>query len=144
MKIVTAAAIILDGHLLIAQRQGGDSNGLWELPGGKVEENEAPEDCLARELKEELGITARIGAMLGSSRIDAEPGKLMLVAFMINEFSGIPSASVHSKVEWIKPGEEENYEFCPADVQLVAQAMSRIKELERKAPDRHPERGATT
>lgn len=142
--MVTAAAITRDGHLLIAQRHGGDSSGLWELPGGKVEENEAPKDCLARELKEELGITAHIGPMIGSSSIDSKHGKLMLIAFMVNEFSGIPSASVHSKVEWIKPGEENNYEFCPADVQLVARAMSRIKELERKAPDRNPERGATT
>ena len=74
MKLVTAAAIIEEGSLLIAKRGGeSDLEGLWELPGGKVEEGESPEECLERELFEELGVRTDIFEEFASNEI---PGKV--------------------------------------------------------------------
>lgn len=59
--VIIAAAVIRDGDkVLIAQRQGGPLAGKWEFPGGKLEPGESPEQCLARELKEELGIDVTV------------------------------------------------------------------------------------
>jgi mutator protein MutT len=61
-KVVTAAIIRRNGSVLLARRSSGEKlAGFWEFPGGKVEDGETPEECLARELDEELGIQARIG-----------------------------------------------------------------------------------
>jgi len=68
MVTVTAALIARDGRLLVARRAAGRSQGgLWEFPGGKLEPGEAPEDCLRRELREELGIESTVGAFFDES-----------------------------------------------------------------------------
>lgn len=59
--IVTTAVIRQDGKVLVARRQGGHLAGKWEFPGGKLEPGESPEQCLARELKEELELEVRVG-----------------------------------------------------------------------------------
>jgi 8-oxo-dGTP diphosphatase len=63
MTVVVAAAIIVEhGRVLLTQRKPGTHlGGLWEFPGGKVEDGEDPKDALARELREELGIEALVG-----------------------------------------------------------------------------------
>ena len=62
---VTAAVIEKDGRILIAKRRIGDRHGgRWEFPGGKIDSGETPEECLKRELREELGIEAEIGELL--------------------------------------------------------------------------------
>lgn len=64
---VTAAILENDGRILIAQRKSSDHlSGKWEFPGGKIEHGETPEECLARELKEEFDIYVTIGDFLGS------------------------------------------------------------------------------
>ena len=65
---VTAAILVRDGKILIAQRKSSDHlAGKWEFPGGKIEYGETPEDCLKRELHEEFGIDTRIGVFLAES-----------------------------------------------------------------------------
>ena len=55
--VVTAGVVVRNGSILVARRKSGSHlEGLWEFPGGKLEPNESPEECLAREFKEELGV----------------------------------------------------------------------------------------
>ena len=66
---VTAAIIRRPGQILLARRQaGGHLAGHWEFPGGKIEDGEPPEECLARELEEEFGVAAEVGAFIPSGR----------------------------------------------------------------------------
>ncbi len=129
MVIVTAAAIIEGGRLLIARRTDGEGTaGLWELPGGKSEPGETPEECLKRELLEELGIEAEIGASIGDSPIKAAKSPMMLKAFLARIVSGQPVASVHSEVRFVDSEELRRYEFCPADIPLIAAVRGLMEE----------------
>lgn len=59
--VIVTAAVIRDGDkVLVAERQGGPLAGKWEFPGGKLEPGESPDQCLAREIKEELGLAVRV------------------------------------------------------------------------------------
>ncbi len=128
MVIVTAAAIIEEGRLLIARRMDGEGTvGLWELPGGKVEPGETPEECLKRELLEELGIEAEIGGNLGESPIATARTPMMLKAYLARIVSGKPVAKVHSELRFVKIEEMAFFDFCPADIPLIA-AAARIME----------------
>lgn len=122
MRIVTAAVIIEEGKLLIARRgEGFDQAGLWELPGGKAEEGETLRECLSRELKEELGITASIGDEIIRVGIPGREGKMELVALKADIEEGRPMAAEHSEIAWISSDELESYKFCPADVLMLAE-----------------------
>lgn len=64
LLVVACALVDADGRVLIAQRpEGKQLAGLWEFPGGKVEQGETPEDCLVRELREELGIETKTACL---------------------------------------------------------------------------------
>lgn len=127
--IVTAAAIIEDGRLLIARRMEGERTaGLWELPGGKVEPGETPEDCLRRELLEELGIDAEIGEIIGESAISTAKVPMTLKAYLARIVNGEPLARVHSELRFVSAGELEDFSFCPADVPLIATARRIMEE----------------
>ncbi len=129
MVIVTAAAIIRDGRLLIARRiEGEGTAGLWELPGGKVEPGETPEQCLKRELLEELGIEAEVGESIGESLIKTARVPMTLKAYITRIVSGTPLASVHSEIRFVTAGELHRFDFCPADVPLIAAARRIMEE----------------
>ena len=82
MKDVTAAIIVKDGKVLIAKRKPTDKlPDKWEFPGGKIEPDETPRDCLAREMKEEFGITVSVGEFLGESVYHYEHGAIRLLAY---------------------------------------------------------------
>ena len=93
MKIhidVTAAVIIADNQVLAARRKAGSHlAGFWEFPGGKIEAGETPEVCLQRELKEELGITSKIGRFLGESLYDYDVKIVRLMAYKVEQFEVI-------------------------------------------------------
>ena len=129
MLIVTAAAIIEDGRLLIARRMDGERTaGLWELPGGKAETGETPEECLRRELLEELGIEAEIGENIGDSAISTAKVPMILKAYLARIVSGEPVSRVHSELRYVYPDELEDFRFCPADVPLIAIARRILEE----------------
>lgn len=119
-KLVTAA-IMTDGQrVLIAKRRADNASaGRWEFPGGKIEERESPEQCLAREMKEEFGIEVEVGNFFGESLYDYENGSIRLVAYWARWISGELSLNVHEAVKWVQPGELEVYDFLPADVPLA-------------------------
>jgi len=117
--IVTAAVVERHGRLLITRRiDGSHLAGHWEFPGGKCEPGESPEECLARELLEELGVAAVVGREIyrtlyayGDRRLD--------LRFFACEFDGDPSPLIGQEIRWAARGELCELQFPPADKELV-------------------------
>lgn len=120
MKTVTAAIFRNDQQVLIFKRALGEKlEGMWEFPGGKVEEKETLESCLVRELSEELNIQAVIGKEIGRSRFKYSHGEIELVALEVLSFSGEIKLSVHDEMQWMKINELSKIELAPADIGLI-------------------------
>lgn len=125
VQTVTAAVLCQNGKLLIARRPASDKlANKWEFPGGKMEDGETPEACLARELKEELGIEANVGAFLGESIHRYRHGAVRLLAYQACWKNGELEPKVHSAITWVPVGELDHYDFAPADVPFVKKLMS--------------------
>lgn len=119
-KLVTAAIMMEERRVLIAKRRAVKSlTGGWEFPGGKVEEGESLEQCLAREMKEEFGIDVEVGAFFGESLYDYENGTIRLMAYWTRWMGGEISLNVHEEFRWVLPEELERYDFLPADIPLA-------------------------
>jgi 8-oxo-dGTP diphosphatase len=120
-RLLVVAAILLDnGRVLLAQRPPGDPlEGLWELPGGKVEEDETPERCLARELAEECGVTVDVGRMYAASSYNYPHATITLLAYLIDRWRGEFAAHEHSGVRWVSLAEAKHLPLAPADIPIV-------------------------
>lgn len=120
MKRVTAAVIIEHGCLLIARRPPGDHlEGMWELPGGKIEDGETPQQCLERELLEELAMDARAGDIVASTTYDYDHGSFEMLALIAVRTSDYKLVA-HDRVAWVRRDEIASHPLAPADVELVA------------------------
>ncbi|WP_448384025.1 (deoxy)nucleoside triphosphate pyrophosphohydrolase [Desulfosoma sp.] len=123
-KTVTAAILERDGCVLLAQRPAGDPLALmWEFPGGTVEQGETPEECLRREMQEELGIHVEVAAFFGENRHRYDHGEIRLKAYRVRWISGRMRPAVHAAVRWVPIGELPGYEVAPADVPFVARLL---------------------
>jgi len=122
MRIVGTAIIINDENkILIGQRPVGKAlAGLWEFPGGKQEEGETVEQCIIREIKEELNVTCEVKDFLLTVSKEYEHGafKLMVYSAKITDMENL-TANVHQKLLWVTPKEMDNYEFPPADAEII-------------------------
>ncbi|AJZ89126.1 pyrimidine (deoxy)nucleoside triphosphate pyrophosphohydrolase [Klebsiella michiganensis] len=122
---VVAAIIESEGKILLARRpENGDQPGLWEFPGGKVEAGETQPAALARELLEELGITAQIGDYVASHRREVTGRMIHLHAWHVGTFSGEPTAHCHSELVWCDPPAAFDYALAPADIPLLNAFMA--------------------
>jgi 8-oxo-dGTP diphosphatase len=124
LLLVAAAALIdADGRVLICQRPEGKAMaGLWEFPGGKVEPGETPEQCLIRELQEELGITvasACLAPFVFASH-DYERFHLLMPLYLCRRWEGRIVAHEHKATAWVKPNRLGDYPMPPADAPLIA------------------------
>ncbi|MFA5026683.1 MAG: (deoxy)nucleoside triphosphate pyrophosphohydrolase [Candidatus Methylomirabilota bacterium] len=120
--IQVTAGILRDGErILICQRRAGGRFGLkWEFPGGTLEAGESLEACLRRELHEELGITAEIGALLHETEHHYPNGVAVhLVFFQVVRFEGAPVNQNFERMAWVRPEELPAYDFLEADRGLV-------------------------
>ncbi|NOZ95775.1 MAG: (deoxy)nucleoside triphosphate pyrophosphohydrolase [Acidobacteria bacterium] len=121
--IVVAAAVIRDGRgrILVATRpRGRHMEGLWELPGGKVDAGEDPEAGLVRELCEELGIEVRVGPPITFS-IHREPGRrILLLFFEAAIMDGVPAPLEGQQLRWVEPAGLSRLDMPPADAALIA------------------------
>lgn len=124
-KILLVAACALldqDGRILLAQRpQGKSLAGLWEFPGGKVEQGETPEETLVRELHEELGITTKIACLapLTFASHTYEAFHLLMPLYVCRRYEGIPHGREGQNVKWVKPQALRDYPMPPADEPLI-------------------------
>jgi len=117
---VAAAIIVNGGKILIAQRaENQNLAGKWEFPGGKVESGETPEECLVREIKEELGIKIEVDKFFAESIYRYATGTIKLIAYKARWIEGEYKLSVHSQIKWVKPDELEYYDLAPADISFV-------------------------
>lgn len=126
LKTILVSAIALidpDGRVLIAQRPEGKSMaGMWEFPGGKVEEGELPEQALIRECKEELNIdiTAACLAPFAFASHSYEKFHLLMPLFVCRKWEGVVEGMEGQRTKWVKIRELGDYEMPPADEPLVA------------------------
>lgn len=125
MKTVLVAAVALidvDGRVLLAQRPEGKSMaGLWEFPGGKVEQNETPEHALIRELEEELGIDtwASCLAPLTFASHSYDDFHLLMPLYACRKWDGAPRPREAQTLKWVRPLDMRSYPMPPADAPLI-------------------------
>ena len=123
--LVTGAIIQNDNNFLIGRRGKDEkSAGMWEFPGGKLEEGESPKECIKRELKEELNIDAEIGELFSSYTYNYPHVSYELFFFKVNSFFGEPVKSVHDKLKWEKLKNFYKYDFLPGDGPLIDKLIS--------------------
>ena len=121
LTLVAAAVLVSDGAVLLARRPLGDPlAGHWELPGGKIEMGESPEECLARELAEECGIGAEVGTLFAESTYRYPHAFIRLLAYWITSWSGDIRLHAHDAYCWATPGQLDGPLIAPADLPLLA------------------------
>ena len=129
-KLVLVAACALadaDGRVLLAQRpQGKAMAGLWEFPGGKIEDGERPEQTLIRELKEELGIAVSEACLapLTFASHSYPDFQLLMPLYVCRRWDGTVIAREAQQLAWVKPNKLRDYEMPPADVPLISHLMN--------------------
>ena len=126
--VVVGAALLRDGRLLAARRSAPpELAGRWELPGGKVEPGEEPEDALVRELREELGVDAE--------PVERIPGEWPLRApYVLRVWTVRPAAGSaepkplqdHDELRWLTPAEIWDVDWLDQDVPAVREAAARL------------------
>jgi mutator protein MutT len=122
---VSAGLVFRDGKLLITQRHAGAHlGGLWEFPGGKREEGETFEECLARELREELGIEVIVGEIVESLTHDYAEKSVHLKFFCCRWKQGEPQTLGCADFNWIRVQELDTYAFPAADQRLLVRLKS--------------------
>jgi len=121
LRFVAAALIVRDGEILIGQRRADQPMGsLWEFPGGKIEPGESAQQALARELSEELSISAEVGPAITRIRHHYRRGGAVdLQFFAVREFTGEIDNQIYQQVRWVKLAELTDYEFLAADRGLI-------------------------
>jgi mutator protein MutT len=120
--LVVAAVVERDGRILICQRRRGDRfELLWEFPGGKIQTGETPRNALARELREELGVPAQVGEEIYRTRHQYSQfsRELELIFHSATLGPGPLENRVFEQVAWAERGRLREYEFLPADRELV-------------------------
>ena len=123
MKVteVVAALIWRDKKFMICQRPAHKARGLlWEFVGGKVEQGETKEQALIRECKEELNIILSVGDVFMDVVHEYPDLMVHLTLFNATIVDGEPQKLEHNDIQWITPSEIQNYEFCPADEEILA------------------------
>ena len=122
MKIVGTASIFNENNeILIGQRpEGKDLAGLWEFPGGKLEEGETIEQCIIREINEELCVQCIVGKFLMEVVKEYKHGEFKLEVYeaKLKDKENL-KPMVHQNVKWVRVDELDDYEFPPADIDII-------------------------
>ncbi len=130
MISVTASILVNDGKVLIAKRSASDKlPSMWEFPGGKIEPNETPEQCLERELEEEFCISTSIEEYLGFTTYDYGHIHIKLLFYRTKWTGGDINPQVHDEIAFVSIEEMKKYDFAPADVPFVKKLRSGQIEL---------------
>jgi len=126
---VTATILIKDNKILIAQRKDSDVLACkWEFPGGKIEIDETPEECLKRELKEELNIDVSVNAFFTESIHSYPDFKIRLIAYLVTWDTGNLIVKDHEKVEWVSVKDLDRFDFAEADKPIVLKLKKEFRD----------------
>ncbi len=122
--LVTAALVRRNNQILIAQRPAtGRFANKWELPGGKIDPGETPQQCLQRELREELGLETNIGDLYSDTLYSHESGQIRQFTFWVELTDTSDNIQIyeHQAIAWVTLEELSQYEFAGADLAVVEQ-----------------------
>ncbi|MCM1190217.1 MAG: (deoxy)nucleoside triphosphate pyrophosphohydrolase [bacterium] len=120
MTEVVAALIWKDGKFMICQRPADKARGLlWEFVGGKVEPGETKEQALIRECREELAVELSVGRIYMDVTHEYPDLTVHLTLFEAQIAAGTPQKLEHNDIRWITPAEIPQYQFCPADKDIL-------------------------
>ena len=120
MVEVVAALIWENDKFMICQRPAHKSSALlWEFVGGKVEDGETKEQALMRECREELGIKISVGEIFTETVHTYPDITVHLTLFNASIEDGIPQKLGHNDIRWITPKEIPQFDFCPADIEIL-------------------------
>lgn len=126
MVEVVAALIWNNDEFMICQRPAHKARSLlWEFVGGKVESGETKEQALIRECKEELAITLSVDEVFMDVVHEYPDITVHLTLFNASIADGIPQKLEHNDIKWITPAEIPNYNFCPADEDILKEIIKR-------------------
>lgn len=128
-RIVVVGAALLDAGRLLAARRSAPPElaGRWELPGGKVEPGETPEQALARELHEELGVRAQVLARVPGEWPLREPYALQVWTARLRPASAAPAPlQDHDELRWLAPDELWSVDWLDQDVPAVREVADRL------------------
>ncbi len=133
MTILVVAAVVIDrGRVLVTQRpRGSHLAGMWEFPGGKVEDGEDPRAALQRELREEIGVDARVGDVLEVT-FHRYPQKDILLLFFhtfLQPSSPPPRTLDVAAVAWRTCDELIDEDFPPADITILERVRARLRQM---------------
>lgn len=121
IKVVAAILKKEDKILIAKKREGKPIAGMWEFPGGKIEEGETPEESLIRELREEMDIKIKVKEYVGESIYDYGDGKVIsLKGFTAEIVEGDIKLTDHDEYKWVTLEEIYNYKVAPADIPLIS------------------------
>lgn len=126
MTDVVAALIWRGEKFMICQRPVHKARGLlWEFVGGKVEPGETKEEALIRECCEELGVVLSVGDVFMEVVHEYPDLTVRLTLFHAFIKEGEPQKLEHNDIQWITPRQIQNYDFCPADVEILHTIMQK-------------------
>ena len=132
MTEVVSALIWKDNKFMICQRPAHKARGLlWEFVGGKVESGETKEQALIRECKEELDILLSVGDVFMDVIHEYPDITVHLTLFNAIIADGEPQKLEHNDIQWIVPSEIPNYEFCPADEEILKKIVCERNKIEK-------------
>ena len=121
---VTAAVIEKDGKVLIARRKRPLMGYSWEFPGGKLEDNETLEECLKREIREELSIEIEVGSLVSVNKhvLNCQSA-IALYAYRARYLSGSIELTDHEEIQWVSPEDLIKYDFPDPDRLIAKEVM---------------------
>jgi 8-oxo-dGTP diphosphatase len=124
--VVVAALITKGGRILVAQREEQDEWGLhWEFPGGTLEEDEGPQECIKRELREELGIEVEVEEIREAVFKRYKGFNILLLTYHCTITEGTPSAIRCREVRWVGKEELKGFPMPPADEEMRTNILQR-------------------
>lgn len=113
--------------MLACQRKGESDHPFeWEFPGGKIEQGETAEQCIIREIKEELDIEISVEKMLKAVDFDYPNKRITLIPFLCKRLSGLPKALDHNDLKWIDIGSYDELKWAEADKKLIINNLSSL------------------
>ena len=127
---VVAAIILQEGSVFATQRGYGKWKDWWEFPGGKIEENETPQEALVREIREELDTEIAVGDLFDTVEYDYPDFHLSMKCYICTVVSGNLVLKEHEAARWLNRENLDSVDWLPADLDLIRKLKEYLGEQE--------------